>query len=78
MVPDLWGLWTKALAKQGLSWRKLAEATGYTRAYIQSLCEHETIPYDAYAKICRVLNVNPEKNIDKFKDEVDRRLRMGR
>lgn len=78
VVPNLWDLWSKAIEKEGLSWRKLADLTGYTRAYLQGLCEHETIPYDAYAKVCRVLNLNPEKHIDKFTDETDRRLRTGR
>jgi DNA-binding Xre family transcriptional regulator len=78
VVPNLWSLWSEALKREGLSWRKLAERTDYTRAYLQSLCEHETIPYNAYAKICRALNIDPEKAMDRFEDEVDRRLRTGR
>ena len=82
--PSLWDLWNGAIernkkAGEGVtSWRQLEATTNYKRSYIQALCEAETVPYDAFAKICRQLNIDPEKHIVRFKDEVERRLMIGR
>ena len=50
-VSNLYDVWSKALEEKEMSWRALSTEVGFTRAYIQSLCEHEVVPWDAFDKI---------------------------
>lgn len=59
-VSNLYDVWSEALETKEMSWRELSSQVGFTRAYIQSLCEHEVIPWGAFEKICAALGLDAE------------------
>lgn len=63
-VSNLYEVWTRALEEKEMSWRALSAEVGFTRAYIQSLCEHEVIPWDAFEKICEALGLDAESLLE--------------